>query len=104
MLFNSYIFILIFLPSTLAIFHGLHNLGLHRASTATLALASLIFYGWWSIQALFLLLVLMGANYVVVWKLLTKALAQRMWRWWLTATAIAGNLFVLGYFKGSSRF
>ena len=67
MLFNSYSFILVFLPCTLIIFHLLHNSGQHRAALAALALASLIFSGWWSVEALTVLLTLMAANYALVW-------------------------------------
>jgi alginate O-acetyltransferase complex protein AlgI len=99
MLFNSYSFILLFLPSTLIIFHVLHNNGQHRAALVALALASFIFYGWWSLGALLLLLTLMAANYVLVWCLLWSAGHPRQLRVALLTAGIAGNLAVLGYFK-----
>jgi alginate O-acetyltransferase complex protein AlgI len=102
MLFNSYIFILVFLPATLLLFYALHYGGRYRLALAVLAMASLIFYGWWSIRALALLLVLMAANYAVVFALLAK-LPDGLRRT-LVAVAIAGNLAVLGYFKYANFF
>ena len=96
MLFNSFTFILVFLPTTLAVFHGLERLGKHQFALGSLALSSLIFYGWWSLRALALLLVLMAANYVVVWLLLHGSHKRRLL---LLAVGIIGNLAVLGYFK-----
>jgi alginate O-acetyltransferase complex protein AlgI len=102
MLFNSYIFILVFLPSTLVAFSGLHHAGRYRLALAALAMASLFFYGWWSIKALGLLLVLMAANYAAVFTLLAKL--PDSFRRTLVAVAIAGNLAVLGYFKYANFF
>ena len=45
-LFNSFSFILVFLPLTLLGFYGLARLN-RRAAAAFLALASLVFYGAW---------------------------------------------------------
>ncbi|HSV25820.1 MAG TPA: MBOAT family O-acyltransferase [Xanthobacteraceae bacterium] len=104
MLFNSYIFILLFLPATLFIFHALRTSGRHRMATAALAFASLVFYGWWSLQALLLLLILMAANYAVVWRLLRSAAGAARLRLALVVTGVAGNLLVLGYFKCSNFF
>jgi hypothetical protein len=55
MLFNSYPFIFVFFPLVLIGFFliGKRNA---RAAAGFLALASLFFYGWWSVQALPLLL------------------------------------------------
>ena len=47
MLFNSHVFLFVFLPVTLAGFVALR--GRHaRLTVAWLALASLVFYGWWN--------------------------------------------------------
>jgi alginate O-acetyltransferase complex protein AlgI len=99
MLFNSYLFILVFLPSTLIIFHTLHNCGWQRTATFALGVASLVFYGWWSLKALSLLLVLIGANYVVVSFLLRSAGGSRHLRLALVIIGIVGNLVGLAYFK-----
>jgi D-alanyl-lipoteichoic acid acyltransferase DltB (MBOAT superfamily) len=103
MLFNSYAFILVFLPVTLAVFYTL-NRGNRHLALGSLALASLVFYGWWSLQALALLMVLMTTNYVIVCFLLQTAASRRRLRQ-ITATAgIVGNLIVLGYFKYANFF
>src|SRR5260370_14488746 len=104
MLFNSYLFVLLFLPATLLIFHALRNSGQHRMATAALAFASLVFYGWWSVQALLLLLILMAANYTVVWWLLGSAAGAARRRLALVVTGVVGNLLVLGYFKYANFF
>ena len=104
MLFNSYLFILLFLPATLFIFHTLRNSGQHRMATAALAFASLIFYGWWSVQALLLLLILMAANYTMVWCLLRNAAGAARLRLALLVTGVTGNLLVLGFFKYTNFF
>lgn len=46
MLFNSYIFVFLFLPITLLFWYGLNRLGLPRAAQAALAVLSLVFYGY----------------------------------------------------------
>ncbi len=104
MLFNSYIFILVFLPITLGVYHMLRVGAADRLAVAWLAAASLVFYGWWSIKALLLLLVLMALNYVVVWMLLQRTEASRAIRRSIVAIAIGGNLAVLGYFKYANFF
>jgi hypothetical protein len=53
MLFNSYIFIFVFLPLTFIVFLGLQNAKRFDAAMAWLAIASLAFYGWWSVAHLF---------------------------------------------------
>jgi D-alanyl-lipoteichoic acid acyltransferase DltB (MBOAT superfamily) len=103
MLFNSYAFILVFLPVTLAVFYTL-NRGNRHLALGSLALASLVFYGWWSLEALALLMVLMTTNYVIVCFLLQTAASRRRLRQIITAAGIFGNLIVLGYFKYANFF
>jgi len=104
MLFNSYAFILGFLPLCLMIFHGLRWLGLERLSMLSLTLLSLLFYGWWNAVYLLLLIPLMLVNY---------AIARQIDRWRearprraksLLVTGIVGNLGVLCYFKYANFF
>ncbi len=92
MLFNSFVFILLFLPLCLAAFHGLRRVARFKEAKAFLALASLAFYGWWSLRALGLLLILMLANYIVVQSLIAPQRDQGARRLWLAAVGIAGNL------------
>ena len=103
MLFNSYVFLFAFLPLTLAVFHGLRRYSHFRAARLSLAIASLGFYGWWSIQGLALLLLLMAANYAVVLALLNLERSKTA-RLALAIIGIAANLGVLGYFKYANFF
>ena len=48
MLYNSYIFIFLFLPITLLGFHILRKKGHYRLTISWLIVASLFFYGWWN--------------------------------------------------------
>jgi alginate O-acetyltransferase complex protein AlgI len=104
MLFNSYLFILLFLPATFAVFHFFDSRGRRRPAMAVLAIASLIFYGWWSLRGLVLLLVLMAANYAIVFALLRLSLARTWIRRGLVTFGIGANLAVLGYFKYANFF
>ena len=62
MLFNSYVFLLAFLPVTVAGFFAFGRFG-KGAGAAWLALCSLFFYGWWDARYLILLLASIGTNY-----------------------------------------
>ena len=48
MLFNSYPFIIFFLPITLFVFFRIGAWGHHRIAISWLVAASLFFYGWWN--------------------------------------------------------
>ena len=63
MLFNSYIFILAFLPITLAGFFLLGGQGKARSAALWLTLASFFFYAWWNPRYLVLLLISIVVNY-----------------------------------------
>jgi D-alanyl-lipoteichoic acid acyltransferase DltB (MBOAT superfamily) len=99
MLFNSTIFLLLFLPVTAALFFGART---PDGSKLALILMSMIFYAWWS--ALFLLLILAGIviNYFISRYLLLSA-NERGRRFWLVA-GIVINLVPLLYFKYMAFF
>ena len=98
MLFNSYEFIFLFLPITLA---GYFLLGRRsvRASNMWLLAASLFFYGWWDVRFVPLLL---GS---IVWNFMfgTKIRIARRKKL-LLFIAIAVNIVLLGYFKYTDFF
>ncbi len=48
MLFNSYPFIIFFLPITLFVCFRIGGWGHHRIAISWLVAASLFFYGWWN--------------------------------------------------------
>ncbi len=97
MLFNSYVFILAFLPIALAGFFAASRLG-RRVAGCWLIAASLFFYGWWNTSFVPLLLISIVGNYAVA--LLLHRLARQPRRQNLVlACAIAGNLAALIHYK-----
>ncbi|HYM03974.1 MAG TPA: MBOAT family protein [Stellaceae bacterium] len=104
MLFNSYAFILVFLPAAVLIFHGLRGYGAERGAFAFLAAASLGFYGWWDIRYLALLAVLILTNFIAARWLVQHPAARRPRAKAVLILALAGNLAVLGYFKYANFF
>jgi hypothetical protein len=56
MLFNSYIFIFVFLPVTVIGFYAIGYLGYKRFAVSWLVTASLFFYGWWNPAYLWLII------------------------------------------------
>ncbi|WP_317205831.1 MBOAT family O-acyltransferase [Janthinobacterium sp.] len=95
MLFNSFTFIFLFLPLSAALYFALARRS-HSAAAASLALASLLFYGWWSVRYVPLLLASIGFNYWAGWRMGRAAPAIK--RRWLVL-AVAANLLLLAYFK-----
>ncbi|MBC7404196.1 MAG: MBOAT family protein [Cytophaga sp.] len=95
MLFNSFGFLFLFLPITVAIFFLLARRS-HQLAAVWLGLASIFFYGWWDYRYVPLLLVSIGANYALGWRI-----AHAAWdvskRWLILAIVV--NLSLLAYFK-----
>jgi alginate O-acetyltransferase complex protein AlgI len=91
MLFNSYTFLLGFLPAVLVGFHLLAQTGRRRAIVAWLLACSLFFYGWWNPTHLPLLLGSVLFNFTFGRRI------RRTGRG--AAFAIAVNLCLLGVFK-----
>jgi D-alanyl-lipoteichoic acid acyltransferase DltB (MBOAT superfamily) len=102
MLFNSYIFICLFLPITVAGFYVLGRGGHRRAVVCWLVAASLFFYGWWNPVYVPLLLVSVLFNYGVGLLLGNSPTAGS--RRLVLAIGVAGNLGLLGYFKYANFF
>ena len=65
MLFNSYIFIFIFLPATLVLVSFAHARFGKAGVLASLTLASLVFYAWWNPHYAVLPVGSMLVNYAV---------------------------------------
>jgi alginate O-acetyltransferase complex protein AlgI len=95
MLFNSYLFIFVFLPATLIGYSGLRRLA-PGAATGFLAAASLFFYGWWNPAYLWLLCLSIAFNYAIG---LAIAKSDGVRRARLLFLGIACDLLVLFYFK-----
>ncbi len=98
MLFNSYIFIFIFLPIVLLGFHLIGQRGHHRIAISWLVGASLLFYGWWNPAYLGLILVSILFNFAV-----GASLGKNPSKRFLIFGVIV-NLGLLGYFKYANFF
>jgi alginate O-acetyltransferase complex protein AlgI len=103
-LFNSFEFILGFLPAVAVVFFLIGRV--NRAAAATwLAAASLFFYGWWDPRYVPLLLGSVLFNYGSgVWIAARRRSGQRAAASRIAAGAIAANLALLGYFKYAHFF
>ena len=102
MLFNSDIFLFVFLPAVLA---GFYLLGYFKRSAAALlwlVIASLIFYGWWNPAYLGLLGLSIVVNYLAG-SLLIKHRGSALAKTTVTV-GVLFNLALLGYFKYANFF
>lgn len=93
MLFNSYIFIFVFLPIVLLGFHLIGKRGHHRIAISWLVGASLFFYGWWNPAYLGLMLSSIIFNYAVGVSLGGKPSKL------ILIFGVSINLALIGYFK-----
>ena len=96
MLFNSYLFIFVYLPIVFMVFFliGYRN---RILAAGWLACASFIFYAWWSPTYSLLLLASIGFNYLCGSAISIRSATKRGQR--ILVFAIAVNLTVLCYFK-----
>ena len=101
MLFNSYIFIFIFLPVALIVYYQLGRLGYHNAALSWLIGASLVFYGLWNPAYLGLILGSVLFNFTLG-KMMSKNVKLRTN--YVIAFGVAINLGILGYFKYTNFF
>ncbi|HYD31089.1 MAG TPA: MBOAT family protein [Azospirillaceae bacterium] len=93
MLFNSYVYILLFLPVTVLVYWALRRRGRTRAALWWLTAASVFFYGWWDVRFVSVLLLSMAVNYAVAGALIRRPLKP------VLVAGIAFNLGLLGWFK-----
>ncbi len=100
MLFNSYEYILAFVPLVAALYFYLNSRRLTLAGLSLLILASLFFYAWWNPAYLPLLLFSIGFNYLVGRALASPGKAHRL----LLVLGVATNLAVLATFKYADFF
>ncbi len=103
MLFNSYIFIFLFLPVTVAVFFALGGIGHHRVAISWLVAASLFFYGWWNPAFVTLILFSVLFNYGMG-IVLAQAGMSHSRRRTLLIIGVATNLSLIGYFKYAGFF
>lgn len=96
MLFNSYVFIFLFLPVTALVFFLVGASGYRRLALGWLVACSFFYYGWWNPEYLLLIGASIGVNYCIGYSL---TLRHTVWRWWRLAFGVTFNLALLGYFK-----
>jgi len=102
LLFNSYIFIFIFLPLTFFIYFRLNKKRLTYASKAWMVAASLFFYSWWNIVYLPLILGSILFNFTVgtsISRMGSNKTDKGFSRKTLLSFGIISNILLLGYFK-----
>ena len=95
MLFNSYVFVAVFLPLALAGFAAAGGIG-RSTATGWLIAMSLLFLGWWKADFVVLLLISIVGNYLIamaIWR------AGPRVRTAILAAGITGNLAALIWFK-----
>jgi D-alanyl-lipoteichoic acid acyltransferase DltB (MBOAT superfamily) len=103
MLFNSYEFLLFFLPIALAGWFLCGRWAGHRCAQVWLVAASLFYYGWWNPWYLILIVSLTVFNYN--WgRLLARRAAAGRSRGLALALGLVVNLGVLGYYKYANFF
>lgn len=98
MLFNSYEFILVFLPIVLFVFHTVSRLGFFRSATASLVIASLVFYAYWDYRYLALLGGSILFNYAVGKQ--TEGTQRKLF----LVLGVSFNIGLLAYYKYACFF
>ncbi len=97
MLFNSYIFILLFLPLVLSGYYIFNHFECYRVSSLFLLIMSLIFYAYFNISYLPIIISSIIINYIF-YKLFERINKERL-RKFLLIAAIVFNVGILFYFK-----
>src|SRR6185437_12975945 len=98
MLFNSYIFILLFFPCVLVVFFLIGRFS-EFAAAAWLTVASLAFYMSWKWDLIFLLLASIFFNYtsgILIARFVD--MNRNVLAKWITVFAVTANLICLAYF------
>jgi D-alanyl-lipoteichoic acid acyltransferase DltB (MBOAT superfamily) len=98
MLFNSHAFIFGFLPITLLGFFVAARLS-HHLAASWLAIASVLFYGYWNVKYVWLLLISISLNYAIGCGIARALNCNRTRAAALLALGITANLCTLGYYK-----
>lgn len=107
MLFNSLVFIFLFLPVAFALFFLFARTS-HLLAAGWLAAASLFFYGWWNPVYVALLLLSIVFNYfagMAIARLASGTTPRDAHRKTsIAVVAVSANLLLLGYYKYSNFF
>lgn len=97
MLFNSYIFILFFLPVCILGYYGLNHYKKYDLGQLYLLLMSLWFYAYFNVGYLFIILGSVAVNYGIY--LIFRKVSGIRARRWVLAAGLAVNIGVLIYYK-----
>jgi D-alanyl-lipoteichoic acid acyltransferase DltB (MBOAT superfamily) len=98
MLFNSYQYILFFLPITAVVFFWLRKRH-HEAALAWLVGTSLFYYGWWNPSYLAVIVSSILANFGIARLMSAIPVELHRRRQFILLLGITSNLVFLGYFK-----
>lgn len=101
--FNSYEFLVLFLPGTFIAFLLAHRFAGWYGAMLALAAASLVFYAQLSVALLAILMASVVSNYVIG-GILCRSHEEGRPSKKLLLTGVVGNLFALGYFKYTNFF
>lgn len=104
MLFNSYIFLFVFLPVTMLGFSWTQQRAGLESSIIWLVAASLFYYGWWNPIYLVLIVFSMLFNFRIGRAIATPPERKKAMRKAFLAAGITCNLALLGYFKYANFF
>jgi len=105
MLFNSYIYIFLFLPAVVVGYFLVNRLSLPYAGKLFLIAASLFFYSWWNIKYLPLIFISVVFNYFTgKWISLQASSHSALRRKILLVFGISANLALLGFYKYADFF
>lgn len=102
MLFNSQIFVFVFLPIVAVTYYLAHLTGLHKGAKGILLVVSLCFYGYYNPVYVLLLAGSMIGNYGIYrlfGMLRPDAAKYLLWKKCLLVIGVTGNLALLFYFK-----
>ncbi|EOX9126007.1 MBOAT family O-acyltransferase [Pseudomonas aeruginosa] len=106
MIFSSAAFILAYLPIVFFVYFGLNKLRMISLGKIWLVLASVFFYGYWSVDYIPLLIGSILFNFAVGCAIspTSKNLSIGGYRKTILALSITANLALLGYFKYANFF
>lgn len=99
MLFNSYNYLFLFLPSVVVVYFLLNNKGLFLVARSFLVIASLSFYSWWNPAYLPLILISIIVNYAIGQSMVGNGKIQVSSAKIFLYFGICFNLSLLAYFK-----
>jgi alginate O-acetyltransferase complex protein AlgI len=104
MLFNSFIYLGVFLPITALVYFAIGVRQYHRLSIAWLVAASLLYYGWWNPAYLGLIIGSSLFNFSAGMMLGNDRDYSAAIRLWILRIAITANILLLCYFKYANFF